>query len=208
MNQGSIFGRISLQHLSLRNLMQFGDHLVVEHPEIDAQHKAIFQLGVGIYEDWRGGGSLDVLRPAVDKLSKLTHSHFAYEEQVLEEIGYDDLKSHSQEHQAMRDELSMVHERFNGLARSGRTTALSPGDEIMQFVLGLTVGHVGTSDMRYYRALMANGPRAACGPAARPSSPPGTQRAPQELAEPETTSDIGGESLLEFWRGADAVCQR
>jgi hemerythrin-like metal-binding protein len=160
MNHSSIFGGISLQHLSLSRLLQFGDHLVVEHPEIDAQHKAIFELGIGVYGDWRGGGSLDVLRPAVDKLSNLMHSHFAYEEQVLEEIGYDDLKSHAVEHQVLRDELSMLHDRCNRPASVGGTTAMAPGDEIMQFVLGLTVEHVGTSDLRYYRALRARGANA------------------------------------------------
>ena len=172
MNHSAPFGRVPVRNLALGNLIQFGDHLMVDHPAIDAQHKAIFQLGVGTYEDWRCGGSLDVLRPAVDKLSNLMHSHFTYEERVLDEIGYEDLKGHLVEHQTMRDELSMVHDRFHRLARIRGKSSMAPGEAILQFVLGLTVGHVGTSDMRYCRALMASRP------------------------------------IDDFWRGANAVCQR
>jgi len=80
MNNGSLFGRMQLQHLSLSNHIQFGDHLYVEHPAIDAQHKAVFDLGNNVYENWRCGGSIDVLRPALEKLTNLMQSHFSFEE--------------------------------------------------------------------------------------------------------------------------------
>jgi hemerythrin-like metal-binding protein len=181
-------GRGQLRHLCLENLIQFGDHLLVEHPGLDAQHKAIFQLGVGAYEDWRGGGSLDVLRPAVDELSNLMHSHFTFEEQVLEGIGYEDLKAHAVEHQTMRDELSIVHERFHRLAEIQVKSLMAPGEAIMQFVLGLTVGHVGSSDMRYCRALAANRPIAKCEPSPKLNRSPRAQRDPRKLTEADTIS--------------------
>jgi len=80
MNNGSLFGRMQLQHHSLSNLIQFGDHLYVEHPAIDAQHRAIFDLGTNVYQNWRCGGSIDVLRPALEKLTNLMQSHFSFEE--------------------------------------------------------------------------------------------------------------------------------
>ena len=51
MNNSTLFGRMQLEHLSLSSFIQFGDHLFVEHPEIDAQHKAIFDLGTNLYEN-------------------------------------------------------------------------------------------------------------------------------------------------------------
>ncbi len=54
-----------------------GDHLAVDHPGIDAQHKAIFELGTKVYETWRAGGGVEVLRPAADKLASLLPAHFA-----------------------------------------------------------------------------------------------------------------------------------
>jgi len=159
MSNNALFGRMQLQHLSLGRLIQFGDHLFVDHPVIDAQHKLIFNLGVSVYQNWSGGEGVDVLRPAVEKLSNLMHSHFNFEERVLHAIGYEDLKSHAAEHRAMRDELSVMHERFHSY-KDGKeirpSSLMAPGWSIMQFILGFTVGHVAASDMAYNRTLIAN----------------------------------------------------
>lgn len=158
MNNSGPFGRMPIQHLSLGNLLHFGDHLLVDHAAIDAQHKAIFDLGVKVYEGWRGGGYIDVLRPGVEKLSNLLHSHFTYEEKLLDEIGYEDRKEHAAEHRAMRDELSMLHERFHRHEALRGKSLAAPGETIMRYVLGITVGHLGSSDMRYCRALATHRP--------------------------------------------------
>ena len=159
MDASAGFGRMQLQHLTLGNLIQFGDRLFVEHPALDAQHKAIFDLGTNVYENWRGGGSIDVLRPAFETLTNLMHSHFSFEERVLSEIGYEDLKSHAAEHRTMRDDLSRIHDRLNrfkGDKEIPGGSLLAPGWSIMQFILGFTVGHVAHSDMSYNPALIAN----------------------------------------------------
>ncbi len=160
----ALFGRIQLQHLSVNNLIQWGDHLTVEHPAIDAQHKAIFDLGTRVYEKWRSGAGVDILRPAVDKLANLMAAHFSHEERVLAEIGYEDLKPHAAEHRVMLDELQVLHDRFHSFKDDHETrggSVLAPGWLIMQCILGFTVGHVMSSDMSYCQALMAARDRAA-----------------------------------------------
>lgn len=154
MDQKSPFGRMPLQHLSLSKLMQFGDHLRVDHASLDAQHRAIFDLGVSVYEDWRRGACLDVLRPALDKLSDLLNAHFKHEERVLREIDYEGLDHHLAEHQELRNELSAVRAQLN-LAQDGTKAPMGPDAAAVQFILGLTVGHVAGSDMQYYSALAA-----------------------------------------------------
>ena len=152
------------------------------------------------------GAILDVLRPAVEKLSNLVHSHFAYEERLLHEIGYDDLKNHAAEHQALRDELSILHDRLHGLDECRRTSLVARGDDVIQFILGLTVGHVGSSDMRYYRALRAN----------RGLVPDGEPSASLESSSPsdpnpnphDPAAGVGHfecEGVGDFWRGANAL---
>ena len=105
------------------------------------------------------GGGIDVLRPAVEKLSNLMHSHFSYEERILYEIGYEDLKNHAAEHRTMRDELSIMNEQFHNFKEGKEIrggSLLAPGWSVMQVVLGFIVGHVANSDMSYNRALIAN----------------------------------------------------
>jgi hemerythrin len=155
----ALFGRVQLQHLSIDNLIQWGDHLSVEHPGIDAQHKAIFDLGTKVYENWRAGAKVDVLRSAADKLATLVEAHFSYEEKLLAEIGYSGLKQHAAEHRGMLEELKQVQERFRLLeaeAESPGGSVLAPGWSVMQFILGFTIGHVMSSDMSYCQALMAS----------------------------------------------------
>lgn len=165
MNQVAPLGRRPLQHLSIDKLIQFGDHFLVDHPVLDAQHKAIFELGVRIHEDWRDGGYIDVLRPAVEELSNLMHAHFTHEERVLDAIGYEGLKGHAAEHQAMRDELSIVHDRLHAFDKGAKArggSVCAPGDALIRLILGMTVGHVAASDMHYCRALNPTSTRSDC----------------------------------------------
>ena len=151
-----LFGRVQMKHLSMTNLIQWGDHFSVGIPEIDAQHKAIFDLGTRIYEKWRAGVGVVALRPFVDKLASLLPAHFSYEERRLAEAGYVDLDQHVAEHRSMLKDFAVIRERFHALddgreVRGG--SLLAPGWPIMQFFLEFTVGHVMNGDMSYSQAL-------------------------------------------------------
>ena len=140
----------------MTNLIQWGDHFSVGIPEIDAQHKAIFDLGTRIYEKWRAGVGVVALRPFVDKLASLLPAHFSYEERRLAEAGYVDLDQHVAEHRSMLKDFAVIRERFHALddgreVRGG--SLLAPGWPIMQFFLEFTVGHVMNGDMSYSQAL-------------------------------------------------------
>lgn len=148
-----------MQQLSLARLIQWGDHLAVGHQEIDAQHKAIMELGMRLYEGWRGGSGVKTLRPLVAKLGKLFPAHLAYEERVLAEIGFEDLDQHAAEHRKMSADFAVLEDRFAGVKDdevSASGSLMAPGWPIMQFFLEFTLGHVGTSDMSYCRALAAS----------------------------------------------------
>lgn len=145
---------------SINHLMQWGDHLSVGHPEIDAQHKEIYDFGAEIYESWRDGVRLGTLRVAVDTLLKLLRAHFIYEERLLAGIGYAGLKQHVAEHRAMLKELQEMRDHFETLSDDDDSpggSVLSPNWSVMRFILGFSLGHVMTSDMRYSQPLKAGG---------------------------------------------------
>jgi hemerythrin-like metal-binding protein len=154
-----LFGRAQLHHFSITNLIQWGDHLSVGHSGIDAQHKAIFELGGKIYEHWRDGASVGVLRPTVDKLEHLLRAHFSYEERLLGEIAYEGRDHHAAEHRSMLKDMEFMQGRFNAFKdgeKSSGGSLLAPGWPVMQFVLEFSIGHVSTSDMSYCQALIAS----------------------------------------------------
>ena len=203
MHQPAPFGRLAIQHLSLGRLLQFGEHLRVEHPVIDAQHSAIFQAGVDVYEQWRRGGGLDALQPAVEQLAHLVQSHFAFEERALEEAGYEALPAHVLEHREMLEELSVLQDRLRRAAAAGRHAMAAPGEDIMRFVLGLTVGHVGSSDMPYRSALAAKRPPAAEHPVRSIQT-----RTPTARTEPTEPAPVLGMATAGAATGAGPVPDR
>lgn len=158
-------GRTQKQDQSINQLIQWGDHLSVGHPEIDAQHKEIYDFGAEIYESWRDGVRLGELRVAADNLMRLLRAHFLYEERLLAGIGYSNLKQHVAEHRSMLKELQDMREHFDTLSDDDDSpggSVLSPNWSVMRFILGFSLGHVMTSDMNYCQSLAAS--RAAAGP--------------------------------------------
>lgn len=152
----ALSGRVQLQHFAVGSLIQWGDHLSVDHPGIDAQHRVIFDLGAGIYDHWREGRGVDALRPTVDRLADLIEAHFAYEERLLAEIGYADLARHRAEHHSLLDDLAEIRERFARLTSGAESPAgslLAPGWPVMRFFLEFSVGHVTSSDLAYRLTL-------------------------------------------------------
>lgn len=159
MSDKNLSSRVQAQRSSVKNLINWGDHFSVDHPAIDAQHKAIFDLGADVYNNWHVGGSMDTLRPSLEKLTNLMNFHCAFEEKVLAEIGYEGLSDHAEEHRHMLDDLEIMHHGFNSFVheqeiRSG--SLLTPAWGIVQYILKFSVGHVMTNDMLYFRALKAS----------------------------------------------------
>lgn len=146
-----IFGRMSGVHgmtdTSLKQLVAWGDHLKVDQPQIDAQHEGIFNLAMEIADQWFGHGDLERIRALAEKLAKVLEGHFRYEETQLAEVGYPGLEEHKAEHQIMLEELQVIRDRLENMGHG--TAQKLPGFIVNNFVLGLTVGHIGTSDMEY-----------------------------------------------------------
>ena len=139
------FGPLPMVQYSLTHLVEWGDHLSVDHAAIDAQHEVIFKLVAEVHDLWRRNADLAPLRAAVDKLKVVLESHFRYEERLLAETAYPGLPAHVKEHQSLLGELDSVRERLGG---SGKAPPES-GWSLLGVLLGLTVGHIVSSDIDY-----------------------------------------------------------
>ena len=160
--ENASFGRDQSELLSVTNLIEWGERYSVGHAEIDAQHKKIFNLGISVYENWRNGEGTDELRPTAKKLAALLKAHFSYEESLLAKIGYEGLNEHIAEHRSMLNNLKSMREQINERLSLSKQESESSGGSmlaadwpVLQFILGFTIGHVATSDMRYCKALKA-----------------------------------------------------
>ena len=111
-----VVGQTRTQDQSINQLIKWGDHLSVGHPEIDAQHKEIYEFGAEIYVSWRVGIRVGELRIATDRLLTILRAHFVYEERLLAGIGYGDLKQHVAEQRSMLNELKGMRDHFETLS--------------------------------------------------------------------------------------------
>lgn len=150
-SSGALFGRMSGMHgltdSSLKQLLVWGDHLKVDQPQIDAQHEGIFNLALEIADAWFKHADLDRIKTLAEKLAKVLEGHFRYEERQLAEVDYPGLDEHTAEHRVMLDELQVIRDRLAAMGHG--TTQRLPGFLVNNFVLGVTVGHIGHSDMDY-----------------------------------------------------------
>lgn len=84
-------------------------------PVIDNQHKRIVdyinQLCVIIEQK-----NTDAIQDVIQHLVDYTHSHFTFEEAMLEEVGYDALTIHQATHRAFTQRISQFLEKSNNLA--------------------------------------------------------------------------------------------
>lgn len=149
----SMFGRVSSLHgladMSLKDLIDWGDNFKVDQPQIDAQHEAIFGMVNEVSALWHEHGSSDQLLAIVEKLDKVLRAHFSYEESVLAKIDYPKLAEHKTEHAIMLRDLESIHDRIVRMEHGPAYP--EPGWLVMNFLLGLTVGHIVHSDVDYCR---------------------------------------------------------
>lgn len=71
------------------------------NPEIDAEHRELFDLGNALFAATMTPGSAQAWRPALENMLAHIISHFAHEERILLERGYDRLDEHRRVHAAI-----------------------------------------------------------------------------------------------------------
>lgn len=140
-----VFGPLPALRYSLTRLVEWGEHLSVDHPSLDAQHEAIFRLVGRVHDLWRRNADVTDLRAAVEKLHGALEGHFHYEERMLAATAYPSLAEHAAEHRALLAELEAIRQCLTG---SGKAPPES-GWCLLNFLLGVTVGHIVGSDVDY-----------------------------------------------------------
>lgn len=136
---------------SLKALVSWRDDFLVDEPSIDGQHEAIFRLALEACELSQQKADDGRLLAVFQRFAKLLEGHFRYEENMLVEQGYPGLDEHRDQHRAMLEELEFVRGRLatNGAEWAFQGKALA----VVNFMLGVTVGHVLHSDMNFAQAM-------------------------------------------------------
>jgi hemerythrin len=132
---------------SLKQIISWREDFNIYQPEIDSQHESIFRLAVEASELAREPADSDKLTAVFGKFGSVLEAHFHYEEGILAEIKYPKLEEHRAEHNAMLSELEFIRQR---LSRRGEGWALQQRALVaLNFMLGVTVGHILIADLDY-----------------------------------------------------------
>ncbi len=106
---------------------------------IDAQHRRIVEyINTLVDHDQEEDETLSLL---INSLVDYTYSHFAFEEALMEEAGYEFLNVHQRTHEAFTTRVAEMHERF----KQGEDISQEIGDLLQTWL----INHIMEDDQSY-----------------------------------------------------------
>ena len=123
------------------SLFQWSEAYSVGHPDIDSQHKRLFQLAEQLHAAMTAGKAKQVLSTTLNNLITYTRRHFADEEMLMQTHRYPFLPQHKAEHQALTEKVIQFQRSFE----ADRATI---SDELLQFLINWLRHHIGSSDKK------------------------------------------------------------
>ena len=126
------------QHMSL---FQWSEAYSVGHPDIDSQHKRLFQLAEQLHAAMTAGKGKQCLSTTLGNLIAYTKRHFADEEILMESNRYPFYPQHRAEHVTLTEKVVQFQRSFE----AGRAAV---SVELMQFLSGWLTHHIGSSDKK------------------------------------------------------------
>ncbi len=121
--------------------------------EIDKQHKHLIGIGaelMGMVKHHSNDDLYDDVIDAVERLKDYTVYHFATEERMLEDVGFDGLDEHKIEHQRFIDQLNEVD--LTDLDVNQTEFIM----DILKFISTWIFKHIIGSDFEYREILAAS----------------------------------------------------
>jgi hemerythrin len=116
-------------------------------PEIDEQHRHLFEIANNLTLSVGDGTPERVMRDTINELRQYIMDHFHLEERIMEEIGYQHFTEHVDMHAVMTVRLKLLEK--NLLAGKLRPV------ELVEFMESWLTEHIIMDDMRYVPALRA-----------------------------------------------------
>lgn len=130
-------------------LMEWSDALKIGIESIDKQHEKLVGLLNDLYEGFQSGHGRDSVGRVLDGLIDYTATHFKYEEDIFNRIGYAEMAAHKKEHEALVARVLEVQKKY----RAGEMLT----QEVMAFLKGWLEHHILGTDRRYVPSMRNSG---------------------------------------------------
>lgn len=132
------------------SLLIWGAMFEVGVREIDLQHRRLFDLANQLADAVRIGKGHDVIGEVLAELVRYTQTHFAFEEQLMNQHHYAAVGEHKQLHQNLVQQVTEFKRRFN----AKEATVV---DEMLQFFTEWLSKHIMDTDKALARDLKTKG---------------------------------------------------
>ncbi len=122
-------------------MFEWKDAYSVGFAEIDAQHKALFQIVGELHQSMLAGNAKQVLGEILARLIAYTKRHFATEERLMQAAGYPEYATHKAIHETLTKQVLDFQKDFNA-GRAAMTV------QILQFLKDWLQKHIANTDKR------------------------------------------------------------
>lgn len=131
-------------------LMEWQDEFSVGVPSIDAQHQKLIGLINDLHEAMLAQKVAAELKPILAGLINYTVTHFGYEEELFEKLGYEEAAVHREIHEALKAKVLEIQHKLE----AGESVM---GTEVMNFLKEWLTGHILGVDKKYAPFMQTHG---------------------------------------------------
>jgi len=131
-------------------LIDWSDELELGIASIDEQHKTLVKIVNDFHQGLANGCARESIDNVLRQLFHYIHTHFTYEEKLLEKHAYPYTEQHRQKH----NELIKQAETLRDKLTEGR---IMIGMDILSFLKGWILHHILEEDKAYVNFLISKG---------------------------------------------------
>lgn len=131
-------------------LVQWQPSLEIGVPEVDQQHKEIFNRVNALLTAMQQGKGRQEVSELIDFLAKYVVSHFTAEERVMSTNGYPDYEAHRQQHAAFVADFGELKRELEARGSSSLLVI-----QVQRRVIDWLIQHIGKEDKRIAEFLKA-----------------------------------------------------
>jgi hemerythrin len=133
------------------SLIEWSNELSVGIKSIDEQHKKLVNMINALNDAMLTGSSNELLGKIFTGLAAYTQKHFAYEENMFAEYGYEGSEEHKRQHNELIAQVIALKEKFMENPQG------TISDDLMQFLKRWLTNHIMRTDKDYTEFLVSKG---------------------------------------------------
>ncbi len=128
------------------SLLNWKSEYSVGIDSMDDEHRQMFQLINEIHEEMHGRRNPDSMEQFLGDIHTAIAMHFALEERVMREAGYEEYEAHKEDHEELLDQIRDMMDTFDGDREAGFR-------KLSECLSGWFLTHFGSFDARLHGKL-------------------------------------------------------